>query len=86
MEKMTTKIEMVKKHLKKKKSITSWQAIELYKATRLSSIIFNLRHTYDWNIESKQMSKKDSNGENLNFVKYVLISTPSTKQQVDYRK
>ena len=79
MKKMTTKIEMVKKHLKKKKTITSWQAIELYRATRLSAIIFELRHRHNWVIESKQMGKKDSNGENLNFVKYVLISTPSTK-------
>jgi cell division FtsZ-interacting protein ZapD len=79
MEKMTTKSEMVKKHLKKKKTTTSWQAIDLYKATRLSAIIFELRHRHNWVIDSKPMSKKDSNGENLNFVKYVLISTPSTK-------
>jgi hypothetical protein len=33
----------VKIHLMNKKSITSWDAITLYRATRLSAIIFNLR-------------------------------------------
>jgi len=79
MKKMTTKIEMVKKHLKKKKTITSWQAIELFKATRLSAIIFELKNRQNWVIESKAMAKKDENGQTCNFVKYVLISTPSTK-------
>lgn len=79
MEKMITKTESVKKHLKKKKTITSWQAIDLYKATRLSAIIFELRHRYNWAIESKQMAKKDENGQMCKFVKYVLINTPSTK-------
>lgn len=30
-------------HLKKHKSITSWEAIQEYRATRLSAIIFDLR-------------------------------------------
>lgn len=38
-----TKSELVLKHLKEHGKITSWDAIQLYKATRLSGIIFTLK-------------------------------------------
>lgn len=38
-----TKTQAVLKHLQENKSITSWEAINLFKATRLSAIIFRLR-------------------------------------------
>lgn len=41
-----TKTQAVLNHLKANKTITSWEAIEKYRATRLSSIIFNLRFKY----------------------------------------
>ncbi len=37
------KFELVKKHLIKRKKITSWEAITKYRATRLSDIIWKLR-------------------------------------------
>lgn len=37
------KTNSVLKHLQENKSITSWEAITLYKATRLSAIIFILK-------------------------------------------
>lgn len=40
---LESQIKQVKAHLMNKKSITSWDAITLYHATRLSAIIFNLR-------------------------------------------
>lgn len=40
---MSTKYEKVLEHLKKHGSITSWEAITKYRATRLSDIIFRLR-------------------------------------------
>ena len=40
-----SKHEKVKQHLMAKGSITSWEAINLFKATRLSAIIFNLRQS-----------------------------------------
>ena len=46
-----TQAEKVLVYLLKNKSITSWIAIEKFRATRLSSIIFNLRCHF--NIESK---------------------------------
>lgn len=41
--KAKNKTELVLEHLQSKGSITSWEAIQEYKATRLSAIIFNLK-------------------------------------------
>ena len=38
-----TKIDSVFAHLKKGKTITSWQAFEMFRATRLADIVFKLR-------------------------------------------
>jgi hypothetical protein len=40
---LETKTAMVLNHLKTHKKITSWDAINLFRATRLSAIIFCLR-------------------------------------------
>lgn len=69
---MVTKTNQVKQHLLSKGFITSWMAIELYGATRLSAIIFNLRRR-GMNIISQPNSTLDRNGNVCNFVKYVLI-------------
>ena len=37
------KTKLVLKHLQEKKSITSWEAIQQYRAIRLSAIIFRLK-------------------------------------------
>ncbi len=69
---MVTKTYQVKNHLISFGFINSWTAIELYGATRLSAIIFNLRRS-GMNITSISESTKDRNGNTCNFVKYVLI-------------
>ena len=68
----TTKSSQVKKHLIEKGKIDSWTAINLYGATRLSAIIFNLRRR-GFNIDSQPISVKDRNENICNFVNYVLI-------------
>ena len=67
-----SKKKLVESHLLKKKSITSWEAIELYGATRLSAIIFILRDK--WDIITKPITAKDRFGNNITFAKYVLNS------------
>ena len=47
-----TQLIEVMKHLMKHESITSWDAIENYRITRLSAIIFTLRKEYAMNIDS----------------------------------
>lgn len=68
----TTKSSQVKQHLIQKGAIDSWTAIELYGATRLSAIIFNLRRK-GINIESRPRTVYDRNNNLCNFVNYVLI-------------
>jgi hypothetical protein len=70
-----TKGAKVLAHLLKRKSITSWDAITLYKATRLSAIIFTLRKN-GYGIATKDITQKDVNGNNCTFAKYVLTSLP----------
>ena len=69
---MVTKSSQVKEHLKNHGFINSWMAINLYGATRLSAIIFNLRRN-GMNIISQPEATLDRNGNVCNFVRYVLI-------------
>jgi hypothetical protein len=66
-----TKIQQVLKHLQTQKSITQLEAVKLYGAYRLSSIIFNLRER-GYNIATITETKKDRNGNTCNFARYVL--------------
>ena len=66
-----TKYEQVRNHLIEHETITSWEAIQKYGATRLSDIIFRLRNS-GLLIESIVSSKLDRNGNNTNFVTYKL--------------
>lgn len=59
-------------HLQEMGHINTWEAITLYGATRLSSIIYNLRHQYDMNIVSVRKEFTDRYGAKGYFVDYVL--------------
>jgi hypothetical protein len=59
MKPQTSQIKQVERHLKKRKSITTWDAIQLYGITRLSALIFTLRED-GYNIESKRIDDKES--------------------------
>ena len=67
-----TKTEKVKNHLINNKRITSWEAIQLYRATRLSAIIYNLRHQ-GMNIMTIDKAFKDADGDTCYYAEYVLI-------------
>jgi hypothetical protein len=67
----TTKIDKVAKHLVRHKTITSWKAIELYRATRLADIVFNLKRQ-GWDIISTLRSEPDG----TRYAVYRLISFP----------
>ena len=66
------KTKAVLLHLQEKGSITSWEAIKEYGATRLSSIIYNLRHKYKLNIISEDVEFEDRFGNKSSFAKYTL--------------
>lgn len=73
-----TKTEAVRRHLKINGSITSWQAIQMYGETRLSSVIHNLRKD-GWNIESVWKEGKDRNGNDSRWVEYIYFAEEGDK-------
>lgn len=68
--KRVNKTQKVLDHLKKYGSITSWEAIDNYGATRLSAIIFNLRKYY--HIEGVDHIANDRYGNPSTYTKYVF--------------
>lgn len=71
-EKKTNKTQKVIEHLHTYGCITSLEAIELYKATRLSDIIFKLRNR-GWKIQTINIPFVDSCGTKSYYGKYVLV-------------
>lgn len=67
------KTKAVMMYLEENGSITSWEAIKEFGATRLSAIIFNLRHKYGMNIVSEPYEFIDRYGNKGSYAKYVLI-------------
>ena len=65
------KTSEVLSHLRTTGSITSLEAINLYGATRLSSIIFNLRKR-GYNIKTEDSCCMDRYGHKCTFAKYIL--------------
>ena len=71
-EKKTNKTEEVLKHLQTYGCITSLEAIEKYKATRLSDIIYRLRNR-GLNIVTLDIPFVDMYGTKSAYGKYVLV-------------
>lgn len=67
-----SKIEKVLLHLLDYGHITSWEAIKEYGATRLSGIIWVLRHKRGLNIRSERIQFTDRFGDKGYFVDYIL--------------
>jgi hypothetical protein len=65
----TNKSRLVLEHLKEYGSITSWEAIEKYGATRLSAIIYNIRKHHI--VQSVDSSFTDRYGNESTFTKYI---------------
>jgi hypothetical protein len=62
-----TKVEKVRQHLIKKRSITSWDAITKYHATRLADIIFRLKQK-GWIIRTSTERQGD-----MTWARYTLV-------------
>ena len=69
-----TKKERVLDYLKTHKSgITPLQAIDLFGATRLSAIIFDLKNRDGYKIITNTVEVKDRYGKSCYVAKYVLV-------------
>lgn len=78
MKSKVTKTNLVLEHLKNKGSITSIEAIEMFGATRLSSIIFNLRKQYK--IETINVDFVDRYGNKSVYAKYIYHGEITKKE------
>ena len=77
---LETKIGKVRAFLEDGNSITSWKAIELFRCTRLSAVIYALRNDYGMAIADKRIYEEDTN-----YSKYWLTADPATKNAIkDY--
>ena len=70
----TTQKQAISYHLTEFGSITSLEAIQEYGATRLSSIIYDLRKD-GWNIISKPVTKKNRFGNSVTIAEYIFEGT-----------
>ena len=77
----TNKTNEVLKHLQTYGSITSIEAINLFGATRLSAIIFNLRKR-GYNIISVSKKTKDRYGHVVPYAEYTLQGTTTVATTV----
>lgn len=66
------KTNAIQLHLIEKGNITSWEAIKEYGATRLSAIIYVLRHKRGMNIISETIEFTDRFGNKGHYAKYIL--------------
>lgn len=73
-----THIENIKEHLNSGCSITSWDAIQLYRCTRLSAVIYYLKDKYDMLIKSERVVEIDG----THFARYTQIANPNAKQAI----
>lgn len=75
--KFNTKTAKVKAYLEAGNTITSWEAINLFKCTRLSAVIFNLINEYDMPIDSKRVYE-----DGTNYSIYWLTADPKVKEEI----
>ena len=69
----TTQKNAVLEHLKRNGTITSLEAIDLYGATRLSGIIYTLKHKEGYNIITEDKKVHTRWGRMTNVAEYRLI-------------
>lgn len=67
------KTKAILRHLEEEGSITSWEAIQNYGATRLSAIIYRLRNKYGLNIITENVRFTDRYGNKADYGKYILV-------------
>ena len=77
------KTKAIQLHLIEKGNITSWEAIKEYGATRLSAIIYNLRHNYEMDIKSERVDFTDRFGNKSSYAKYIYEGGDENEQEHD---
>lgn len=78
MAKFGTHIENIKRHLNNGRSITSWDAIQLYHCTRLSAVIYSLKERHNMLIASETITNEDG----ARFSRYWQVAYPDSKKAI----
>ena len=68
-----TQLDRIERHLRDFGGITSFESFIEYGITRLSAIIYTLRHKKGYDIRGEWVEKKNRYGEPTRFKKYQLI-------------
>ncbi|MGN0967146.1 MAG: helix-turn-helix domain-containing protein [Candidatus Coprovivens sp.] len=71
MNKMTQK-DRILRHLRDYGHITSWESFVEYGITRLSAIIYNLKHLDGFEFDEEWQTRTNRYGEKTSFKKYIL--------------
>ena len=75
---METQIQKILNHLKIHKSITSWEAIQKYRVTRLSAVIYILRHEKNCDIKTINEYNEETG---TNYARYVLMRSKDWSEE-----
>lgn len=67
-----TQNEMIYDYLKKKGSITTYEAFTELFITRLSARIYDIKKMYNLSIKEEWITKKNRYGKTCSFKKYIL--------------
>lgn len=67
-----TQKDRVLRHLRDFGSITSWESFTEYSITRLSAIIYNLKHIDGYDFDEEWQTRINRYGEKTSFKKYIL--------------
>ena len=78
---MSSKTDQVRFWLEDKGNITSWEAIQHFRATRLRVIIFELRKE-GYLIETEMNYSIDENGRKCPYGKYILKDIPAERKMI----
>lgn len=62
----------VLRHIREHGSITSWEAFKEYGITRLSAIIYKLRHKENLSISKIDVTTKNRYNNTVTFAKYII--------------
>ena len=68
-----TQTSEILKYLQNNGTITSWEAIERFGATRLSAIIYSLRHKYGYNIGVRDKEVVTRYGRKVIIAEYIYF-------------
>lgn len=68
-----TQHQMVIEHLNRYGSITDLEAYRDYAIRRLAAVIWDLRHKYHFEIDTKTTVAKNRFGETTSFATYILV-------------